>query len=177
MISINLQSVVFIWYVVCFTSNADHHSGIYTKICVISSLPNSQGLTLIMLNWVSFSGFGREHVAVVFASEGWRNPINGCLQPIQQYITHNSKLNMVDSVLTLNLWMWQWQYRIVFPIYMGPICRLCRPVMMLLITKCIYQNKNLWLSTDAHLDNGEVTVSRSGSLIKDSNLLIIHSTE
>jgi len=57
-----------------------------------------QYLKLLMLCWRSFSGCGREHVAVVSASKSCQYLINGCLQPIGASITQDAKLKIVDSV-------------------------------------------------------------------------------
>jgi len=45
-------------------------------------LPNMQRQKLLTLCWCSFSGCGREHVAVVFPTNGCQYLMNGCLQPI-----------------------------------------------------------------------------------------------
>ena len=114
-ISINLESVFYLWYIVYLSVTAVNNSIMNAEISAMPCLPSMQQPKLLMLHWHSFSVCGREHVAVVFASEGCQCWINGCLQPIRKKITQDSKLKFVDALLTIILRMRQGACRCSFP--------------------------------------------------------------
>jgi len=71
-------------------------------------LPDLQNHKSLTLCWLSFSGCVREHVAVVFPSEGCHYLRNRCLQPIGTWIIQDGKLIIMDTASALILRMWQW---------------------------------------------------------------------
>jgi len=81
-ISINLESIFYICYIAFLHIVRVNNSVMNAKLSVRSWLANMQQLKLLTLCWRSFSGCGREHVAVVFAGKGCQYLINGCQQPI-----------------------------------------------------------------------------------------------
>jgi len=68
-----------------------------------------------MVRWCSFSGLGRELVAVSFASKGGQYIIYGNLQPITTQLTHNATPKIVDTQLLLIITMGQWLYVTIVP--------------------------------------------------------------
>jgi len=110
-ISINLESVFYLWYIVLLTIRAGNNSVTIMKTCAMPWLPNMQQLKLLTLRWRSFSGLGREDITVDFASKGCQYLIDGYLQPIGTLITQDAKLTMVDAALTLILRMRQAECR------------------------------------------------------------------
>ena len=81
-ISINFELVFYLWYLEFLPITAVNNSVMNKEICALPWLPNMQHLILFRLYWHTFSGSCREHVAVVFASQGCQWLLNGCLQPI-----------------------------------------------------------------------------------------------
>jgi hypothetical protein len=73
-----------------------------------------QQLKLLMLLWLSFSGCGREHVAVVVGCKSCQYLTNGCLQPMGTSITQGAKLNIFYDWLTLIVRMRQGACRCSF---------------------------------------------------------------
>jgi len=113
-ISINLESVFYLWYIVFLPITAVNDSVMKARIRAMHWLRNMQQLKLLTLHWLSFSGCSREHVAVVFPSKGCQYLINGCQGPIRNWITQDSKQKIVDALSTLILRMQQWAYHCSF---------------------------------------------------------------
>jgi len=80
-ISIIFEPVFYLWYIICLRIMAVDDSVMNAKISAMLWFPNMQQVKLLTLCRRPFSGCGREHVAVVFASQGCQYLINGCLQP------------------------------------------------------------------------------------------------
>ena len=81
-ISIDLESVLFLWCIVFFSMEAVNSFVMYSNIRAIPWFANMQDKKLLMLRKQSFYECGREPVAVVFAPEGCQYLNNGFLQPI-----------------------------------------------------------------------------------------------
>ena len=96
-ILINLISEFYLCYMGFLPIKAVNNTDMRTKIRVMPWLPNMQDLKLFTPRWCLFSGFRREHVAVVFGSTGSQYLINGCLQPIGTKITQDWKPKIVDT--------------------------------------------------------------------------------
>jgi len=120
------------------------------KINVMPCLWYMQDLKLLMLRWCSFSGFCREHVAVVFAFKGCQYLINGCLEPIRTEITQDTMLTIVDTPLTLILRLGRWPCCWLFPLYNMQMHRLWSEVTKLLVNYHTYKTPNCWHSIDAY---------------------------
>jgi len=65
-ISINLESVFYLWYIVFVHIRAVSNSIMNGKIHAMPSFPNMQQPKMLTLRSRSFSGCGWDHVAVVF---------------------------------------------------------------------------------------------------------------
>ena len=159
-ISINIQSVFYLWYVVFWCTKADNNTVMRTKIRVMPRVPNMHDRTLFMLRWRSFSGFGSEYIAVVFGSAGCHYLLNGCLQSIGIWITENAKLRIVDAPLILIPRLGQWPCGSPICIWKLPIRRLWITATKTLVNYSTYKTTNRWRSfwcivhsTSAAIDN------------------------
>jgi len=115
-------------------------------------LPKMRSYKLFTLRWRSFSGCGRENVALVFPSKPFQYLTNGCRQPIGKWITQDAKLRIVDAPLTLILGMQQGAFRCLLCLYRLPTYRLCITVTKVLCNTCTYKTTNHWRSVDAHFN-------------------------
>jgi len=148
--SINLESVFYLWYIVLLPVLEVNNCVMSRKIRVMPWLPYMQELKQLTICWRSFSGCGREHVAVVFATKGCQYLINGCLQPIWTRITQGAKLKIADAPLTLILRMRRWPCCCLFCLNELPICWLCITVTKSLFKYHTCKTTNHWRSVDAH---------------------------
>jgi len=130
-----------------------------------------------MLHWPSVSGWGRERVAIVFASKSSQYLTYGWLKPIASEITHDAKPKIVDIPLTL-----------IFRIGQGACCysfciwRQPEPHWWVIATnhdlrypRC--KAKIHWGSIDAHFQNGAVTVTLCLSPIEAANMMVMHNSD
>jgi len=155
-ISINLELVIYLWYIVYLPIRVGNNSVINSKIRAMPWLRNIQQLNLLTLHWRSFSGWGREPLPLVFASTGCQYLINGCLQPIKRWITLDAKLKIVDTPLTLILTMRQGACCCGFSKYRLPSSDKWISATNLRINDPRCEDKNRRPSIDAHSqDAGE----------------------
>jgi hypothetical protein len=94
-----------------------------------------QGQKSLMLCWCSSPRLGREHVTMVFATEGSRYLLYRCLQPIAAKVLHDAKPKLIETTLMLIITMGQWRCRFLFCVKRLPIHRSCTTVTKSLL-KC-----------------------------------------
>jgi hypothetical protein len=152
---------------------AVNNSDMNAKISTMAWLPYMQQIKLLTLRWRSFSGCGREHFAVVFASKGCQYLINGCMQPIGTYITQDVKVKIGHTLLTLIVRMGRWLWCCLFCQYKLPIYRLYLTVTKALSNYRTYITTNRWRYVDAHYQNAAMTVLLSLEPIKAANTLVM----
>jgi len=146
------------------------------KIRAMPWLPNMQQLKLLSLCWRSFSGFDREHVTVVFPSQGCKYQLNGCVQPIGTEIIQDAKLTIVDALLILILRMGRWPCWPFFCLSMLPIYWLHIRATKSLCKYRTYKTTNHWLSIEAQSQIGAVTLLPSLLLTKSANPSVMHKS-
>ena len=166
-----------LWYIVQLPIRVVNDYIMNEKICAILWLRNMRQLQLFRLCWHSFSGCGRKHVAVVFASKCYQYWINGCLQPIRTSITQDAKVKMVDAPLKPILRMRQRVCRCC-------VCKWRRPISDKWMTatnrKINYPGctaNNRCCSVDTHSQNGPVTVLLSFLPLKAANTSVMHNSD
>jgi len=103
-----------------------------------------------MLDWCSFSGWGREPDTTTFDLEGSQYLVCKWLQPIATLVTQDVLPKMVDSPLTLISWMGQWSGRLLFGKERIPASWLWIAPTTLPFNYHTYKTKNCWPSIDAY---------------------------
>jgi len=86
----------------------------YKHYKITSRLPDQQDLTSFPICWRSFSRWGREHVAILFAYKGWQHFHYVNSLPNLIFITRLTWPKIVDSLLTLIFKMGQGAFRFFF---------------------------------------------------------------
>jgi hypothetical protein len=127
----------------------------HNPTCILTTMQAQQ---LVILHWRSFSSWGREYVASVFASKGSQYLVYGCWKPFTSYITQDARLKIVDTRLTLIFRMGQGVYCFCF-------CRSRQPIPYLWMAATNrhlhhqrWKARNHRLSIEAHFQNGAVTI-------------------
>jgi len=140
-------------------------------------LPTMQDQISLTLKWGSVSGWGREHVRIVFASKGSHFLIYGFVQPITKLDYQNATAWFIDTPVALNLGMGQ-----------GACCYcLChkrQPILHLWILSTNHQGhsprwkaKNGSRSVDAYFQIRAVTLSLSLLHITAATMSVIHNSD
>jgi len=138
-------------------------------------LPKMHIQKLLMLRWRSFSEWGRECAAVVFAHKGGQYFIYGCLQPITTEITHNAKPNISNARLMLIFRIGQWLCHFLFCLYWLPLHSLCLTTTRQLVNYLSWKTKNRWRSVDTEFVDVVTKISSIVSPEISANTLCMKS--
>jgi len=128
------------------------------------------------LRWRSFSGWGRECIAIGFACEGGHYLIYGFVQPIAGWIT---QMQHRKSFTCCWRSFWGWGTERV-----AIVCQRWHPILRLWMFSTnrhlgcqSWKAKNHWRSVDAHFQNGAVTALLSPLPIMAANMSVIHISD
>jgi len=176
-ISINLKSVLYLWYILCMPVMAVNNDIMTAKISTMPWLPKMQHSKLLTLRWRWFWGCGRDYVAVVFASKGFQYLQNGCLQPTWWKITQDAKQKNVDAPLTLILRIERCPCCRLFGQCNQPICLSCITATRSLLNYSPYTTTNRWYSVHTQFDKWAVDMSLAPFQVKTTNMLVMHIRE
>jgi len=94
-------------------------------------LANMQDQKSLTLHWLSFSGCGRERVAILLALQGGQYLIYGCLQLITCWITQDARPKIDDALSMVIVRMGQGAGRFCFCFWRRPI-----PHLLMFASNC-----------------------------------------
>ena len=119
---------------------------------VTIQLPYLQIQKLLTLHWHSFSGWGREHDAIIFGMEGSQYLVSEWLQPFATEVTQDTQPKINDTQLTHIFRMGQWPYGFLYCQERLPVWWLWIAPTMSRFNYPTYKTKNCWRSIDAHFN-------------------------
>jgi len=104
----------------------------------------------LTLLWHSFSRWGTDGVAIIFAPEGSHYLIFEWLHPITTSVAQDAEPKSFDVTLTLIFRIGQWPCRLLLCQEWLPVCWFWIAVTKWLFNYHTYKTKNRWHSIDAH---------------------------
>jgi len=169
-ISIILESLFFLLYVLFLPIEAVNSSGMSSYIRAMPWLPNTNDHKLLTLCWRSFSGWGNIYDMHCCSGKGRHSIVYESLPQSNTWISQDARPKIVHAPLTLIFRIGQGAYRYWF-------CPWRRPIhhFWLFATNCQIdyprcKTKNRWHSVDAQVQGGVGRVSPLFLPVQMSNM-------